>query len=171
MVYDKSWQIFNVQFECLCVIYWLSTKLSIKRCTCVNEWRNGRSRWAWDNYITRCHRQLESVGVGVSWRQDAKLRASSRQRALGLQWPTVEQPSQDEIKVLLGQYSSLSLSPLTSHTHETSTLSRIKCERYIFIKKCIHSFIEVVIIVDYVPHIFVYVLCCCMWLYNMLAVM
>ena len=32
---------------------------------------------------------------------------------------------------------------LTSHTQETSTLSRIKCERYIFIKKCVRSFIEV----------------------------
>ena len=30
-----------------------------------------------------------------------------------------------------------------SHTTETSTLSRIKCERYIFIKKCVRSFIEV----------------------------
>ena len=31
-----------------------------------------------------------------------------------------------------------------SHTTETSTLSRIKWERYIFIKKCVRSFIEVV---------------------------
>ena len=32
---------------------------------------------------------------------------------------------------------------LTSHTQPTSTLSRIVCERYIFIKKCVRSFIEV----------------------------
>ena len=32
---------------------------------------------------------------------------------------------------------------LISHTQPTSTLSRIKCERYIFIKKCVRSFIEV----------------------------
>ena len=34
------------------------------------------------------------------------------------------------------------LSTHLSHTTE-STLSRIKCERYIFIKKCVRSFIEV----------------------------
>ena len=74
----------------------------------------------------------------------------------------------------LGQY--VSVCPrlqLTSHTQPTSTLSRIKSERYIFIKKCVRSFIEVVIIVDYVSayiYIYVYVLCICMcscmWLYN-----
>ena len=38
---------------------------------------------------------------------------------------------------------SICLSTRLSHTAETSTLSRIKCERYIFIKKCVRSFIEV----------------------------
>ena len=38
---------------------------------------------------------------------------------------------------------SICLSTHLSHTTETSTLSRIKCERYIFIKKCVHLFIEV----------------------------
>ena len=33
--------------------------------------------------------------------------------------------------------------PILSHTTETSNLSRIKCGRYIFIKKCVRSFIEV----------------------------
>ena len=65
----------------------------------------------------------------------------------------------------LGQY--VAVRPrlqLTSHTQPTSTLSRIKCERYIFIKKCVRSFIEVVIIVDYVS---AYIcICICMWLYN-----
>ena len=85
------------------VTYWPSTELSIKRCTCINKRRNSRSRWVWDNYITRCHRRLGSVpvGVGVSWRQNAELRASGRQRTLGLQWPTVKQPSQDAKEVLL----------------------------------------------------------------------
>ena len=66
----------------------------------------------------------------------------------GLLWPTVEQPSQDEKEVLqwtgknLGQYSSLSLS-LAHLSHTTNiTLSRIKCERYIFIKKCIRSLMK-----------------------------
>ena len=38
---------------------------------------------------------------------------------------------------------SICLSTHLSHTTEASTLFRIKCERYIFIKKCIRSFIEV----------------------------
>ena len=38
---------------------------------------------------------------------------------------------------------SICFSTNLSHTTETSTLSRIKCERYIFIKKCVRSFIEV----------------------------
>ena len=32
---------------------------------------------------------------------------------------------------------------LISYTQPNSTLSRIKCERYIFIKKCVRSYIEV----------------------------
>ena len=43
----------------------------------------------------------------------------------------------------LGQYVAVCLRlQLTSHTRNI-TLSRIKCERYIFIKKCVRSFIEV----------------------------
>ena len=59
------------------VISWPSTNPSIKRCTWVNKWRNSGSRWARDNYITRCHRRLGSVpvGVGISWGQDASVRA------------------------------------------------------------------------------------------------
>ena len=38
---------------------------------------------------------------------------------------------------------SICLSTHLSHTTETSTLSRIKCEREIFIKKFVRSFIEV----------------------------
>ena len=33
------------------------------------------------------------------------------------------------------------LSTHLSHTTETLILSRIKCERYVFIKKCVYSFI------------------------------
>ena len=52
--------------------------------------------------------------------------------------------------------SSLSPSPThLSHTRNI-TLSRIQCERYIFIKKCVRSFIEIVIMFDYVQHLFVY---------------
>ena len=47
---------------------------------------------------------------------------------------------------------------LISHTQPTSTLSRIKCERYIFIKNCVHSFTEVrILCLIMFLHIFVYV--------------
>ena len=124
-----------------------------------------------ENYITRCHRRLGSVPVGVraSWGQDASMRANGRRRALGPQWPTVEQPqlrwgrSAAMVRRTWGQY--VAVCPrfqLTSLTQPKSTFSRIKCERYIFIKKCVRSFIEVVIIVDYVSAY----ICLFMRLYN-----
>ena len=90
-----------------------------------------------------------------------------RLRACAPWWPTVEQPqpiwgrSAAMVRRTLGQYVAVcSRLQLTSHTQEISTLSRIKCESYIFIKKCIRTFIEVVIMFDYVPHIFVYIYIC-----------
>ena len=69
----------------------------------------------------------------------------------------------------LGQYSSLSLSPLTSHTQQNITLSKIKCERFIFFL----MYSSVIEVVHYwlmmFPHISVYLYmytCSCMWLYN-----
>ena len=117
--------------QILVAIYWPSTEPSVKRCTCVNKRENSGSRWALNNNITRAQTVWES------WRQDAELRASGRQRALGPQWPTVEQPSQDEYyctAVLLGQYSSLSPSQFISHTRNI-TLSRMKCGRLYFYKE------------------------------------
>ena len=76
--------------------------------------------------------------------------SACRLRACGPHWPTVEQPqprwgrSAAMARRTLGQY--VAVCPrlqLTSHTQPTSTLSRIKCESYIFIKKCVRSFIEV----------------------------
>ena len=68
----------------IAVTYWPSAELSNKRCTCVNNWciqskisgynldcgwvelgadvTPTRSRWASNNYITRCHRQVQLVG-------------------------------------------------------------------------------------------------------------
>ena len=146
------------------VIYWPSTEPSIKRCTCVNKRRNSGSRYTWYNYITMCHRRLGSVsilvGVGVSWGTRCQRKN---------QWPTVEQPqprwgrSAAMVRRTLGQY--VAVCPrlhLTSHTQPASTLSRIKCERYIFIKKCIRSFIEVFIMFDYV---YAYIFICILWVY------
>ena len=161
--------------------YWPSTKPSIKWCTCVNKrnrciwsriseyhldlgmWLNlvqmrtpTGSRWASNNYITRCHRRLESVRVSLSQFQLQLeigcpcLEYQLQTEGLGPQWPTVEQPSQDEEEVLLWsreelwvnmwQSVSVSSSPLTHNQHQPF---RIKCERYIFKKKCVRSFIEV----------------------------
>ena len=130
------------------------------------------SRWTKDNYITRCHRRLGTVpvGVGVSW-GDRMLawESACRLGACGPQGPTAEQPqprwgrSPAMVRRTLGQYVTVCHRlHLTSHIQPTSTLSRIKCERYIFIKKWVRSFLEVVIIVDYVSAY----ICICMWLYN-----
>ena len=143
------------------VTYWPSTEPSIKRCTCVNK-QNSGSRWMLDNYITRCPRRFEPVGV--SWRQDAELRPAADRGPCGPQWPPVEQPSQDEEKVLVWSeelWVNITVCPrfqLISHTQPTLTLSRIKCERYIFIKKCVRSIIEVrILCLIMFLHIFVYV--------------
>ena len=191
----------------LSVTYWSSTEPSIKRCTCVNKQKNGeagafgrgcrnipltRGRgWIWcrcvrptrgrctsNNYITRCHRRLESVSSGKfnssrSGRQlgtRCRIESQRQTEGLGLQWPTVEQPSQDEKEVLL--YSEelwvnmlqsvyVSNSPLTHNQHQPF---QIKCERNIFINKCVRSFIEVRHYVDYIS---VYSCICIMWLFNM----
>ena len=111
------------------------------------------SRWTPNNYITSCHRRLESVqfqaqleSVGdkmPNWEPAAD-------RGLG---PSVThgwaaQPECERsaavVRRTLGQY--VAVCPrlqLTFHTQETSTLSRINCERYIFIKKCVRSFMSI----------------------------
>ena len=101
------------------------------------------------------------------------MRTSSRQRAWALR-TLVEQPSRMRKKCCYGQrnFGSIcgSLSPSPTHlSHITNinpftTLSRIKCERYIFIKKCVRSSLLSIMF----PHIYIYVyaLCSCIWLYN-----
>ena len=109
--------------------------------------------------------------VRVSWRQDAEVKTSLQT----LSDPKLSNPSQDEEEVLLwprknlGQYSSLFLSP-THLSHTTNiTLSRIKCERYIFIKKCVRSFVEVVINSWLCSRVYLYMYTCSrMWLYNII---
>ena len=138
------------------------------------------SRWVSNNYITRCHRRLEfnwssrqaefsssyshSSSSSRSWRQVAVVRASASQRAWAFRTP-VEQPSRmrkeccyntEELGVNMWQ-------SVTSPTHLShiininpfATLSRIKCERYIFLKKCFRSSLLLIMF----PCIVVYVLC------------
>ena len=108
--------------------------------------------------------------VGVSWRQDADLRASSRQRALGLQWPTVEQPSQDEKEVLLCQYSSLFPSPAhLSHTTNINPFENKVWEIYFYKEVCSFIHWSSYIIFDYVS---AYIcICICLRSYNITTMM
>ena len=108
------------------VIYWPSTKPSIKRCTWVNKRRNSRSRCAWDNDITRCHRRLGSVpvGVGVSWCQrESQWQTEGFGPSVTHRWAT---PAKMRKKCCYSQKnfgsicSSLSRLQLTSHTQPTS---------------------------------------------------
>ena len=121
-----------------------STEPWIKRCTCINKWKNSRSRWSLNNNITRCPGRFKSAGDKMpEWEPAAD-------RGLwALSEPRLSDPSQDEKEVLLWSeehWVNIAVCPrlqLISHTQPTLTLSRIKCEREIFIKKCVRSFIEV----------------------------
>ena len=100
------------------------------------------------------------------------MRTSSRQRAWALSDPRLSSPAKMRKRCFYDQwkFGSIcgSLSPFPTHLslitniNPFATLSRIKCVRYIFIKKCVRSFIEVIFIVDYVSAC----ICICMWLYN-----
>ena len=115
------------------VIYWPSTEAQSRGGTTV-------SRWTLENYITRCHRQLESfpVGVGVSWGTRCQCENQLADWGLAaLSDPRLSNPSQDWgrsaaiVRRTWGQYVTICPSlQLTSHTQPTSTLSRIKCVRY-----------------------------------------
>ena len=134
------------------------------------------SRWMSNNYIIRCHRRFGLVGVRGrqscshssssirSWGQDTVVRASARQRAWAL-WTPVERPSRmskkcyyntEEIGINMWQSvpSPTHLSHITN-INPFATLSRIKCERYIFLKKCVRSSL----LLTMFPCIVVYVLC------------
>ena len=167
------------------VAYWPSTEPSIKRCTCVNKQTNSETgasgrryrnitltcgcgwiRWWWQMFRfqfqlelgTRCRiesqRQTEGFGPSVTHGWAAQ--------------PECERSAAMVARRTLGQF--VAVCPrlqLTSHTQPTSTLSRIKCERYIFIKKCVRSFIEVR---HYVWLCSAYIcICICVWLYNMMC--
>ena len=132
----------------LIVIYWTSTEPSNKRCTCVHKRRNSGSRWTWDNYITRYHRWLGSVpvgvGVGVRWEQDASVRISLQTEGLRSSvthgWAT---PAKMKKKCCYGQknfgsiYSSLFPSPThLSHTTNINPFENKMREIYFYKEVC-----------------------------------
>ena len=122
------------------VTYWPSTEPSIKRCTCVNKRKQVDVKQKY-NLDTDGLSQLGTRGQRENSLQTEGLRSSVTHG-----WAA--QPGRERsvamVRISLGQ--CVVVCPrlqLTSHTRPTSNLSRIKCERYIFIKKCVRSFIEV----------------------------
>ena len=102
----------------------------------------------------------QSSSSSRSWGQDIIVRASTRQRAWALRTP-VEQPSRmrkkccyntEELGVNMWQSvpSPTHLSYIIN-INPFATLSRIKCERYIFLNKCVRSSL---------------LLCFCMYMYS-----
>ena len=91
------------------------------------------SSCSWSQLGTRCRiesqRQTEGFGLSVThgWAVQPECERSTAM-----------------VRRTSGQYVAVCpCLQLTSHTQPTSTLSRIKYERYIFIKKCVRSFIGV----------------------------
>ena len=113
------------------------------------------SSCSWNQLETRCQHENQFADSGLAALSDPRLSNSG----------------QDEEEVLLWWREELwfkiTVCPhlqLTSHTQPTSTLLRITCERYIFIKKCVRLFIEVH---HYVWLCSAYIcICVCMRLYN-----
>ena len=123
------------------VICWPSAELSIMKCTCVNKRRNSRNRWPSDSYITRCHRRLGSVpvGVGVSW----GTRCQRENQLAALSDPRLSSPAKTRKKSCYGQknfgsvYSSLSPSPTyLSHTTNINPFENKVWEIYFHEEVC-----------------------------------
>ena len=98
------------------------------------------------------------------------MRTGSQLRA-GPSGSPVEQPAEWERgaakdRGTWGQYvavCSVSNSPLTHNPFATlSQPFRIRCERYIFLKKCVHSSLLLIMF----QHVYVYGCICIMWLYK-----
>ena len=112
-----------------------------------------------NNYITQFHREFELVGVSGSWSSSC----SSRQwepapsRGLRPQDPRLSSPAEWEKKCCYSQY--VAVCSVSNSLLSQTTLSqpfRIKCERYIFLKKCVRSSLLLILI----PHVYVYSCIC-----------
>ena len=119
---------------------------AIKRCTCVNKRKKKRKQ-------VDDMKEYRQVPVAVEWVGDriARVKASLQTKSCGPQRPPVEQPqprcgrsaalvkrrSWVNIAVCLCLYSSL------AYHRNINPFENKVWERYIFIKKCVRSFIEV----------------------------
>ena len=121
-----------------------------------------------NKYITRCHGRLDLFGVRVAVQFQSQLetrcRSESQRQTEGLGSQDSDgQPSRmrrkwcyntEELGVNMWQsvQSPTHLSHITN-INPFATLSRIKCEKYIFIKKCVRSSLLLIMF----PHVHVYV--------------
>ena len=129
--------------------YWPSTEPSVKRCTCVNKPQVGVKK----EYRQGAHsRQAVETGM-PKWEPAC--------RGLGLLWPTVKQP-QPKCK------SAAMVKRRTSHTQQNITLSKIKCERFIFLWRSvfIRLLLKSSLLLTMFPCLYTLYICICMWLYN-----
>ena len=133
----------------VCVTYWPSTEPSIKRCTCVNKWKQVEVRQLYNQVP-----QTAWVSSSCSWSSSSSCswsqlgdkmpawESACRLGACGPQWPTIEQTQPRwgrraaMVRRTLGQYVAVCPPSPTHFSHATNiTLSRIKCKRYIFYKE------------------------------------
>ena len=132
-----------------------------------------------NNYITRCPRRLELVSSSssCSWSQlGTRCQRENQLADWGLVAhcdPRLSSPARARQKCCYGQKNLGSicscLFPSTTHLLHTTNINPFEdkvWEIHIFIKKCVRSIIEVVIIVDYVSDHICICMCSCMWLYN-----
>ena len=136
---------------------------------CIQSKTSGYHLDLWTGWIRcKCDAHKKQVAVKQLYNrvpQTAWVSCSSRQwepapgRRLGPSGPPVEQPSRMRNKYCYSQRNlgsiccSLFRHQLTSHTQPFATLSRMKCERYIFLKKYVRSSLLLIMF----PHIYVYV--------------
>ena len=149
---------------------------------CIRWWWQMRtptgSRWESNKNITMCHRRLGAVSSSFSWSWSwSQLRdkmpawePAADKGLWALSDPRLSSPARMRKKCCYGQKnlgsicSSLSPSPThLSHTTNINPFENKERERYIFIKKCVRSFIEVDYVIVYYVSAYI---CICMWLYN-----
>ena len=134
---------------------------------CVNKWKNRGSRWTLENNITRCPDGLRQLETGC--RSENQLQTEAFGPLVTPGWATQAKMRKKCCygrRRTWGQYSCPSLSPLISHTQQTSTFENKVWEIYIFIKKCIRSLLKSSRHYSWLySRVYLYK-CSCMWLYN-----
>ena len=129
-----------------CVIYWSLTKLSIKRCTCVNKRKKKQKQVG----VMKEYRQVPAAVELVGDRK-ARVRASLQTEWYGPQRLPVKQPQpRCRRSATMGKrrhWVNITVCPCLhsslTHNRNLKCLKNKVWEIHIFIKKCVHSFIDV----------------------------